>query len=134
MDIIASLHAVWAFVFTTLLQEIVVVTAGVLFARLILQGLDQWRYGRWQVILQRGSDLVLQRHISAPKVKEMLSEPSELDDFLKGVVSPYDWIHCDIIEEGEKSGLLKIDRQARRFIIDLDKNPPDPRAASRKPS
>ncbi|RMH34896.1 MAG: hypothetical protein D6694_14930 [Gammaproteobacteria bacterium] len=111
------------FVFETILQEIVVVAAGVLFAHFVRRKVDEWRFGKWQVILKRGEQEILKRRISAPKVKSILDEPSELDDFLKGVVSPYAWIHCDIIEKGEELGLLKIDHQSRRFIIDLDKNP-----------
>ena len=47
----------------------------------------------------------------------------ELSVFLKGLVSPYDTLHCDIIEVAKQPGLLLIDRKERRFVIDLDKNP-----------
>ncbi len=112
------------FILESILQEVIVVAAGVLFAHFVSRKVDNIRFGKWRVILKRGDHEILRRRISPAKVKAILEEPSELDDFLKGVVSPYAWIHCDIIEKGEELGLLKIDRQARRFIIDLDKNPP----------
>jgi len=57
------------------------------------------------------------------KAKEILDEPADLSVFLKGVISPYALLNCDIIEEGERMGLLIRDNINRQFIVDLDKNP-----------
>ncbi|MBC8446147.1 MAG: hypothetical protein H8D78_00205 [Chloroflexi bacterium] len=76
----------------------------------------------------------MSRKISAGKAREILEEPADLSVFLKGVVSPYAWVNCDIIEEGRKIGLLQEDRQNRVFTIDLDKNCPDDRREGAPPS
>ena len=113
------------FIAQTLLGELIVVIAGVLFAYGIKGQYDKWRYGRYRVrILQNGAEKV-NRPISPRKAKEILDEPADLAVFLKGVASPYGWIRCDIISEGQEIGLLTIDHQKRTFIIDLDKNPFD---------
>ena len=113
------------FIAQTLLGELIVVIAGVLFAYIIKEQYDKWRYGRYRVcILQDGQEKV-NRPISPRKAQESLDEPADLAVFLKGVASPYAWIRCDIISEGQQIGLLTIDRERREFVIDLDKNPPD---------
>ena len=45
---------------------------------------------------------------------ELLSEPAELSVFLKGVVSPYAWIKCDMIEVGEEIGLFVQDNRRKQ--------------------
>jgi hypothetical protein len=112
------------FIFKSLLQEGIVIVAGVLVAFLIQKYWIQWRYGKWHVILLRGGTEILNRDISPRKAKEILEEDSDLSVFLKGVISPYEWINCDLIEElKKKDGMLEENRAARNFIVHLDKNP-----------
>ena len=75
------------------------------------------------VLLRNGEEL-LNRAVSVEKAKEILREPDELSMYLKGVASPYAWINCDILGEGKAMGLLREERTGRRFVIDLDRNPP----------
>ncbi len=111
------------FIAETLLGELIVVIVGVLFAYGIKRQYDRWRYGRWRVrILQEGEEKI-NRAISPRKAEEILDEPADMSVFLKGVISPYAWIKCDIITEGKKIGLLKIDKEQRQLVVDLDKNP-----------
>ena len=111
-------------VVVNLLSEFVVVVLGVLFAHTIRSGWEKWRYGGWSVKVKRGNEPILERSISPTKAKEILQEPAELSVFLKGVVSPYEIIRCDLIEEGSDIGLLKEDKENKVFVIDLEKNPP----------
>ncbi len=111
------------FIFETLLSELIVVIIGVLFANVIKARYDKWRYGGWSVsVIQHGREVV-NRAISPRKAREILDESADLAVFLKGVASPYGWIHCDIISDGEKLGLLQVDRTGRHFTLNLDHNP-----------
>ncbi len=123
------MNELWDSVFANLVSEVLVVAAGVIFTYGIWRGYVAWRYGRWRVLVKQGEQTLVQRAISARKAKEIQEEPADLAVFLKGVTSPYAWITCDLIEEGEKLGLLAIDRQQRCYIVDIAKNPP-PRAAA----
>lgn len=107
----------------TILGELIIVVIGVLFANVIKERIEQWRYGGWQVVVLQGGRQIVARDVSPRKVHEVLEEPADLVTFLKGVASPYAWIHCDLITEGQQLGLLVVDRAQRRFVIDLDKNP-----------
>ena len=110
-------------VIINLVTEIIVVVVGVFIAQFLRRIWDEWRYGRWYAIVRRNGDDLVKRAVSAGKAKEVLAEAAELSVFLKGLVSPYDTLHCDIIEVAKQPGLLLIDRKERRFVIDLDKNP-----------
>ena len=107
-----------------LFQNFVWVIVGVLIANFIRERWERWRYGRWRVIILKKGEEILNRAISPGKASEILTEPADLAVFLKGVASPYVWINCDLIGEGKDRGLLVEDRPNRRFVIDVDKNPP----------
>lgn len=126
-----TLLAILNFVVEHIAAEFVVVVAGVIFARFIVATWEKWRYGRWHVIILKDHQTLLDREVSYPKAKEILGEPSELSVFLKGVVSPYGWINCDILDEGIKLGLLRKDVENRHFVINLDHNPQSGRESTR---
>jgi hypothetical protein len=107
-----------------LVQNLFWVVLGIAFVQLFQNRMDQNRYGRWRVIIKKKGEIKVDRQISIGKAKEILSEPVDLAVFLKGVASPYGWINCDILEEGKRIGLYTEDRQQRRMIVDLDRNPP----------
>ncbi len=112
------------FIVKTLLGEFIIVVFGVLIAYLIQTTWIRWRYGKWHVIVTKGGKTLVNRDISAGKAKEILTESTDKAVFLKGVASPYEWINCDIVEEGVKCGLLVEDKKKRCMIINLDHNPP----------
>jgi hypothetical protein len=122
-EALTVLSDILSFVAQTLLGEFLVVVAGVLFAHFIQNWWEQKRYGQWRVRILQGGEMILDREISARKAKEILEEPAELSVFLKGVVSPYAWVRCDILKEGIERRLLVQDREQRIFFVDLDKNP-----------
>lgn len=111
-------------VIANLFTEFVVAVFGVLVAQRIARWWVERRFGGWHARIVCGETPVVTRRISAPKVKEILEEPAELSVFLKGLVSPYDMLHCDIIEQEEHPGLLTIDRAQKTFTVDLAHNPP----------
>ena len=111
-------------VFQNLIASILVVVFGIAFAQFGRDRLDEHRYGRWHVIIKNKEEIKLNRAISVRKAKEILDEPADLSVFLKGVASPFAFLNSDIVEEGERLGLLTRDNINRQFIVDLDKNPP----------
>jgi hypothetical protein len=119
-----SLMRVFETAAESLLVRFLVVVAGVVFAQFVQTRWERWRYGGW-VVTVKGSQMQepLSRPISPRKAKEILEEPADLSVFLKGVASPYAWIRCDLVGKGREIGLLQEDRAARRFVIDLDRNP-----------
>jgi hypothetical protein len=113
-----------------LLQNLLWVIVGVVFVSFIRDRLEYWRYGRWVVILKRHEEVILCRQVSPEKAHDILDDASEKAVFLKGIVSPYAYLNCDIIEVGPGLGLFAEDRKTRRWVIDLDKNPADGRQAT----
>lgn len=92
---------------------------------------------------RKSSSIVLLAHVKRAKSTR---RPADLSVFLKGVASPYGYVQCDIIQDGERLGLLKVDETredlwrfkryiCRVYTIDMDKNPQSPTkpAASSKP-
>jgi hypothetical protein len=107
-----------------LIASFLAVVFGIAFTQLVRRHWDEHLYGRWHVIIKKKEEIKVNRAISVRKAKEILDEPADLSVFLKGIVSPYALLNCDIIEEGECIGLLIKDSVNRQFIVDLDKNPP----------
>lgn len=112
------------FILESLLAEFIVVVAGVFFVLFVQKRWEKWKYGGWRVVITKTGSEILNRAISPRKLKEILDEDSDLAVFLKGVASPFEWINCDLLAEGRERGLLVIEHTERRFILDLDKNPP----------
>ena len=115
----------WLINFTrsSLLQEFIIVVFGVLVAHPIQKYLDHRRYGNWRVIIEKAGGQLLGKSVSPGKVKAILEVPEDMGVFLKGLVSPFEWVNCDLIDDGPKLGLLIMDKQNRRIVINLDKNP-----------
>jgi hypothetical protein len=112
------------FIVEQVLAAFIAVLFGLVVAFLTSEIWDRWRYGKWHVVILKGGKTLVDRRISPRKVKEILGETSDKAVFLKGVTSPYDWLNCDIIEDGEKLGLLTEDHKQHRMIVNLDHNPP----------
>lgn len=94
-------------------------------------------YAGWHVLLIQEKEVKLNRPISPRKAREIYEEPADLSVFLKGVASPYGYVQCDIIQDGERLGLLKVEETredlwrfkryiCRVYTIDMDKNPQSP--------
>ena len=107
-----------------LIASFLAVVFGIAFTQFIRRRWDERQYGGWYVIVKKKEEIKVNRAISVRKAQEILNETADLSVFLKGVVSPYALLNCDIIEEGACRGLLVKDSVKRQFIVDLDKNPP----------
>lgn len=112
---------------------------GVVFAFLLGRLYFDHCYAGWHVRLLQGGEEKLDRPISPRKAREICDEPADISVFLKGVASPYGFIRCDIIQDGEAFGLLEIEEERkdirlfnrniirrylrRTYTINMDKNP-----------
>lgn len=108
----------------SLLFSLFGVLLGIFVVDRFRQWRDQKRYGGWHVTVVRKGEALVDRPVSVRKAKEVLDESSELSVFIKGVVSPYARLNCDILDKEKYPGLLIQDDAARRFLVDLDENPP----------
>ena len=110
----------------SIIGEIIAVIFGVFIFQSIERIIDDIRFGNWKVIILKEGETILTRKISPRKTKELLKEPADLSVFLKGVVSPYQRIHCDLLTEGKEKGLFKESTSQRKFIINLDNDISEP--------
>lgn len=125
-------------VFVNLLTEFLIVIFGVAFVNRWKAWRQEQRYGRWHVFLldEDGKEL-LDRPISPRKAEEVLTDEADLNVYLKGLISPFGVVKCDLVtrlREGVTEVIAK-DDEARRLTIRVV--PPDilptanvPRAAA----
>ncbi|MEA3350517.1 MAG: hypothetical protein U9Q82_07850 [Chloroflexota bacterium] len=111
------------FVGKTIAGDLVTVIMGVIFAHLIQNYWDQWRFGGWSIVIQKGGKTIMDEKLAASTRKELSKDDLTLRAQLKGLISPYAWINCDLLREGKGIGLFREDQENKRYLIDLDKNP-----------
>lgn len=121
-----------------LAASFIAVLLGLAFARFVQDRIDGRRYGGYCVkVIKTEWDedkgvseqkVKVDRPISIAKAKAILAESADLSVFLKGVVSPYATLFCDLIAElddKEKPAAERVLRlDGKTYIIDLDKNKP----------
>jgi len=99
-----------------IIAELVVTIGGVLIANTIWRWWNNWHFGRWKLtVIKDGQTKIENKPISAGKMKQFKELPEELPIYLKGVCSPYHRIQCDIIADGSKTGLFKMDPKNREI-------------------
>ncbi len=118
------IEQILTFLWEAIKNEFAAMVAAVLFVQIIQRLWDFLRFGNWRVVLMKEGKEILDREISTGKAKEILDEDAELAVFLKGVISPYAWVTCDLLKKGREIGLLNEDNKSRIFMVDLDKNQP----------
>ncbi len=132
----------WRDVWVGLIPNGIAALAGFLLAYFIRDRLlNPYRFGGSRLLVKGGGEVKTDRAIGWRKAQEIAEDISEQSIFLKGVVSPYGWINCDIVQKGKEVGLLTIDKkkkflfgEARTYTIDLDKNPPPERPPAPPPA
>jgi len=83
---------------------------------------DRWYYRRlyegWEVrILYKDREVLPDgRSIGWATAKEIAESTAEESVLLKGIVSPYARLHCDLITEGREMGILREDDTPRSFL------------------
>lgn len=111
------------------------VVFGVLFANFVQRRIKQWRYGGWRLLHHPGEPLpeetarpmdeaaaerpLLERELSADTAQRILYDKSELDMYLKGRVSPFANVNCDLVTELDSgtSPVIVKDDAGRRITI-----------------
>jgi hypothetical protein len=63
------------------MANFLIVVLGIAFTQLVRDSLDEYRYGRWHVIIKNKDEIKLNRAISVRKAKEILDEPADLSVF-----------------------------------------------------
>ena len=129
-----TLLVILTFIWQTLLQELIVVIVGVLVANYILNWWQERRYGGWRALIRgKSGETILDRPLSANKAQALLAEPADLNVFLKGLVSPYAIVHCDLITVGKEHGVYVEDHADRRMTINLQAPYIEPRQEKAPP-
>ncbi|MBI1390128.1 MAG: hypothetical protein GC154_16930 [bacterium] len=80
------------------------------------------RWGGWKIKLYDSqNNLLIERNISTKKAEDIISDESDLSDYLKGVCSPYQYLKVDIVVRGKELGLLDVNKKERIITINLAK-------------
>ena len=118
-----------------LLYVLFKVFVGYIIARLTYEGIfKQWRYGGWSLLVMRDGHELARRKLSPQLAESVLKNDNDLSVYVKGVVSFHEWLRMDICSpRARELGLLRLDKKAKTIMVDLDKNPPDPRRGDRTP-
>jgi hypothetical protein len=121
-----------------LAASFIAVLLGLAFTRFVQDRIDDKRYGGYSVkVIKTELDAEtgagelktkVDRPISVAKAKVILAESADLSVFLKGVVSPYAQLYCDLVaelEDKKKPAAEKVLRlEGKVYVIDLDNNKP----------
>ena len=117
-----------------LFAEFIVVVIGIVVVQNVRILYDKMKHGGWRVVILENGSPIVNREVSYQKTKQVQQESADLSVFLKGVVSPYCHINCDLISEGKELGLLVVDEEKKQFIINLDNNPDQADASGDAPT
>ena len=114
-----DINNIYDIVMQSIIGEIFAVIIGVVVVQGIRKLWIHWRYGNWKVIIIKDGKNILTRQVTSEKASHLLHEPADLSVFLKGIVSPYAHIKCDLITKGKEKGLFEDLRKERNFVINL---------------
>jgi hypothetical protein len=128
--------------FLSTLYDIAKFFVGYVIGRLVYdQYLLDWRWGGWRLIVKRGDEPLTKRELSSEFGRRIRTDDNEFSVYVKGVVSPYEYLNIDICSEKAKHiglishpvlGRFDLPRNKRELVVDLAKNPPKEQN-SRKP-
>jgi hypothetical protein len=90
---------------------------------------DRWykkiRWGGWETVVVKGDEELTRRKMLPDRAEMVNKDDTELSVYIKGIVSPHAWLTIDVCsEQAKQMGLLSLNRDKRRIVIDLAKNPP----------
>ena len=124
-------------VVANLVSEFLIVVFGVLVANFVQRRIKQSRYGRWHRVLypaeplpdevqlpssevaEAGSRPLFRREISPDTAQRILHDQSELDIYLKGRLSPFANVNCDLISELESGNSMVITKNDKNRRITI---------------
>ena len=109
----------WDWVVSTVIVELAVVFAGVLIANYYIRWRKEKKWGKWNLVIRHGEDTVLDRSLSAGTTERIFSDETDLDVFLKGRVSVFGDVHCDLVSELKKgkSQVIEQDNAIRTITM-----------------
>lgn len=120
--------------FLSTLYDIAKFFVGYVIGRVVYdQYLLGWRWGGWRLIVKRDDKVLTTRNVSSEFGRRIRTDGNELSVYVKGVVSPYEFLNIDICsEKAEQLGLIRhpvlgrfdLPRSKREIVVDLAKNPP----------
>ena len=105
-----------------LIVEIIIVIAGYVIGHFVVTKIKNNMYGRWHAYLRNeDGDVILDRPLSPATAERVIEDQAELNVYLKGLISPFGTVNCDLVTELEKpnSSLIALDRDAREIIVHL---------------
>ena len=87
---------------------------------------QKWRWGNWQIVVNRGKDELARRNIAPARARMIHEDETDLSIYIKGVVSFHDRLKVDVCStEAKSSKLLTIDKGRREITVDLANNQPN---------
>lgn len=109
----------WDWVVSTIIVELGVVIVGVLIANYVIRYLKERKWGKWNLMIQNGDETLFNRSLSAATTEEIFSDETELDKFLKGRVSVFGDVRCDLVSEikDKNSKVVTRDNKERTMTI-----------------
>lgn len=130
-------------ILANLATEFIIVLFGVLVAHQIQRYIKQWRYGRWRMLLlpvdppledsshslRAGAATVerppiLERELSPDTAQRILTDKTEFDIFVKGRISPFFDVTCDLVTELDSGKSTVIIRDDVSRVITVYARPP----------
>ena len=109
----------WDWIVSTVIVELAVVFAGVLIANYYIRWRKEKKWGKWNLVIRHDENTVLDRSLSAGTTESIFSDETDLDVFLKGRVSVFGDVYCDLVTELKKdnSQVIEQDDNTRTITI-----------------
>jgi hypothetical protein len=121
-ELIALLTSLIAAIKQGLIYDLFKIIVGFIFARFIYERfIMQFLWGGWSVKVIKNNISVVSRDISPSSCKRILSDETELSVYLKGIISPYEWLKIDIVSPVViKAGVLITNKKQKIITVNLD--------------
>lgn len=82
------------------------------------------QYSEWQLEMVDGNERLAARNISPHWAERIFKDDYDFSVYVKGFASPYVFLNMDIsCDKAKEIGLVKVDEDSKRIIIDKSKNP-----------
>lgn len=109
-------------IFFGLIVEILIVIGGYIIGHIVVTKYKENKFGNWHAFLLKEDDeIILDRPLSPATAERVIEDEAELNVYLKGLISPFGIVNCDLVTELEKPNpnLIVVDHDARKIIVHL---------------
>jgi hypothetical protein len=109
----------------SLIYDVLKMIVSFIIARYLYEAyIMQWLWGGWHVVVKKDKRIIAERNISPSTFKRIDSDETDFSTYIKGLVSPFEWLEIDpLSEEAKQTELIKRDVKNKLICIDLSKNP-----------